>query len=317
MAWAIGFDLGGTNMRCALVSDRGDLASHRTKPTLAHRGHDAVIADIVALIREVLREGDRPVTGVGMASPGPLNPKTGVVLRTPNLRWYNVPLKDKLEQALGLPVTVDNDSQMMAYGEWWKGSAQGYSHVLCLTLGTGVGGGVLINGRIYHGYSGSAGHIGHMIVEPDGARCGCGASGCLEAYASATAIARRARERLGGRPNSAVAKYCNDLDKLTSYNVFQAASEGDALALEVFEETGYYLALALASAIPLFDPQVVVISGQAAEAGDFIFKPLRERLDDLLKLRPAVPVVPGALGDDAGIIGAAGVVFLGGRPSID
>jgi len=304
-------------MRCGLVSDQGELLVHRTRPTLAHRGPEAVIADIAALIREVLQEGGRRVAGVGMASPGPLNPKTGVVLRTPNLRWNNVPLKDKLEQALGLPTTVDNDSQMTAYGEWWKGAAQGYSHVLCLTLGTGVGGGVLINGRIYHGYSGSAGHIGHLIVEPGGARCGCGAVGCLEAYASATAIARRARERLAEGRKSVIIRCAGNLESLTSYNVYQAALDGDTLALEIFAEVGHYLALALTSAIPLFDPQVVVISGQAAEAGDFIFKPLRKRLGELLKLRPAVPVLPSTLGDDAGIIGAAGVVFLGGRPSID
>jgi glucokinase len=314
MAWAIGFDLGGTNMRCGLVSDQGEIAAHRAKATLAHRGPDAVIADTVALIREVLEEGGRPVSGVGMASPGPLNPKTGVVLRAHNLGWYGVPVKERLEQALSLQVTVDNDSQLTAYGEWWKGAAQGYSHVLCLTLGTGVGGGVLINGRIYHGYRGSAAHIGHMIVEPGGARCGCGALGCLESYASATAIARRAREAVAGSRGSIMARYG---EGLTSYNVYQAARERDAMALEVFAETGHYLALALASAIPLLDPQVVVIGGQASEAGDYIFKPLRERLDRLLKVRPPVPVAPSALGDDGGIIGAAGVMFLEGRPSID
>ncbi len=317
MAWAIGFDLGGTNMRCGLVTDQGELTVHRSRPTLAGRGADAVIADIIALIREVLQEGAKPVVGIGMASPGPLNPKTGVVLRTPNLRWYNVPLKDKMEQALRLPVTVDNDSQMTAYGEWWKGAAQGHSHVLCLTLGTGVGGGVLINGRIYHGYSGSAGHIGHLIVEPGGVRCGCGALGCLEGYASATAIARRARERLAETQNSAITKYCSDLESLTSYNVYQAACDGDTLAQEVFAEAAHYLAMALTSAIPLLDPQVVLISGQVADAGDFIFKPLREELDRLLKRRPPVPVHPSVLGEDAGVIGPAGVVFLGGRRSID
>ena len=308
--WAVGFDLGGTNMRGALVSSQGDVRARRSRKTEATRGADAIIEDIVSLIREVLAEAPKEVVGIGMAAPGPLNPEEGLIIRSPNLRWANVPLKRRLEEDLGIQTVVDNDSQMTAFGERWMGAGQGADHLLCVTLGTGVGGGIILDGRIYHGESGSAGHIGHYIIDPQGPLCGCGARGCLEAYASAPSIVRRTIEAIKrGRVTGITELAAGDLDRLTCRDVSRAAQKGDPLALNIFKETGHYLALVLASVVPILDPKLVVISGQVAQAGDLLIEPLTTRLQGLIRLRPPVPIVRGWLGDDGGLIGAAGVVF--------
>ena len=308
--WAIGFDLGGTNIRAALVSQQGEVRAWLSRPTNSPRGSDAVIQDIIALIKETLAQAPSPVIGVGIAAPGPLDPKDGVIINSPNLKWHNVPLKRMLEDALGLDVTVDNDSQMTAFGERWMGAGRGADHLALLTLGTGVGGGVIFNGRIYHGESGSAGHIGHYILNPDGPPCACGARGCLEALASGPNIVRRAREAIeSGRTTSLVETVDGDLDNLTSLMIFQAAQQGDALAIETFRDTGRYIGQALASLLPILDPKLVIISGQVALAGDLILEPARQRLAELIRIRPPVAIVQGELGDDGGIIGAAGVIF--------
>ncbi len=308
--WAVGFDLGGTNIRAALVSREGEVRVRHSRPTNSPRGSDAVIRDMVALIKETLSQAPSPVVGVGIAAPGPLDPQAGIIINSPNLKWYNVPLKRTLEDALGLAITLDNDSQMTAFGERWMGAGRGADHLALLTLGTGVGGGVIFNGRIYHGESGSAGHIGHFILDPDGPLCGCGARGCLEAFASGPNIVRRAREAIeSGRPSSLGGTVRGDLDSLTSLMIFQAAQQCDALAIETFRDTGRYIGQALAALLPILDPKLVVISGQVALAGDLILEPARQRLAELIRIRPPAPIVQGELGDDGGIIGAAGVIF--------
>ena len=309
--WAIGFDLGGTNLRVALVSAQGEVRARRSGKTKASRGIEAVIGDIICLIRETLEEADpSPILGIGVASPGPLDPKTGVIHRSPNLGWTKVPLKKRLEESLGIPTIVDNDSQMAAFGERWLGAGQGADHMVCLTLGTGVGGGVILNGQIYHGATGTAGHIGHYVIDPQGPRCGCGARGCLEAYASAPAIVQRTIHAINEGKGTRIPQLATDkLGRLTSYHIFQAAKEGDPLALDIFRETGHYLALALVSVINILDPQIVIISGQVALAGDLLLQPLRSRVKELAHLRTPVPIVQSKLGDDSGLIGAAGAVF--------
>ena len=309
-AWAVGFDLGGTNLRGALVSTDGQVQSRKSRRTLSHRGPDAVIDDITGIIEEILAEAPSKPVGIGLASPGPLDPEKGVIINSPNLRWTNIPLKDHLDSRLELTTTVDNDSQMTAFGERWQGAGQGADHLLCLTLGTGVGGGVILNGRIYHGETGSAGHVGHYIIDPLGPRCGCGAQGCLEAYASGPNIVRRTREAIeAGRLTRIPELVEGGLDQLTSLHIYNAARDGDALALDIFQETGHRIAHVLASLIPILDPQVVVISGQVALAGELLLEPVRSRLAAIICLRPPVPVVQGLLGDNGGLVGAAGVVL--------
>jgi len=310
-SWAVGFDLGGTNLRAALVSEHGKVRARYSRNTFAERGPDAVIEEIIDLIKEVLKKGHRKVASIGVAAPGPLDPGTGVIIKSPNLKWTNVPLKKCLEDNLNIPVIVDNDSQMTAFGEKWLGAGRGANNLLCLTLGTGVGGGVIFNGHIFHGETGSAGHIGHHILDPNGPKCGCGAHGCLESYVSAPNIVRRTLDAINtNRRATLIPQYVNgDLKRLTAYHIFQAARDQDPLAMEIFEETGYYIGLTLASIIPILDPKLVIISGQVAQSGDLLLKPIRSHLDRILHLRHPVPVLQAQLGDNGGLIGAAGVAF--------
>jgi len=309
--WAIGFDLGGTNLRSGLVSNSGKLMFRESCPTNSARGSDAVIQDMVAIIRDITAQSLSPIVGVGIAAPGPLDPKSGIIINSPNLNWGDLHLKAILEKELETQVTLDNDSQMTAFGERWKGVGIGCDHLVLLTLGTGVGGGVILDGRVYHGESGSAGHIGHYILDPEGPKCGCGASGCLEAYASGPNIVRRAKEAMSRGYSTSLNKLiAEDSVELTPLNIFQAAEQGDTLAIDTLSDTGWYIGQVLASLLPILDPKLIVVSGQVALAGDFILDSARRRMSELLYIRPPVPIVQGALGDDGGIIGSAGAVFL-------
>ena len=309
--WAVGFDLGGTNLRAGLVSSSGELKFRASCPTNPARGSDAVIQDMVSVIRDILSQASSSIVGVGVAAPGPLDPKSGIIINSPNLNWGDVHLKKILGKELDTEITLDNDSQMTAFGERWKGAGLGSDHLVLLTLGTGVGGGVILNGCVYRGGSGSAGHIGHYILDPEGPICGCGARGCLEAYASGPNIVRRAKEAIShGNSTSLKNILVEDRAGLTPLKIFEAAQQGDALAIDILAETGRYIGQVLASLLPILDPELIVVSGQVAFAGDFILDPARKRMAELVHIRPQVPIVQGALGDDGGIIGAAGVVFF-------
>ena len=308
--WAIGFDLGGTNLRAALVSTEGKLKYRISHPTKSNRGQYYVIRDIKNIIKELLAKSPNKVLGVGIGAPGPLDPSTGTIVNSPNLKWQNVPLKTILEKEVGIDVTVDNDSQMTAFGEHWIGAGRGANDLLLLTLGTGVGGGIIVNGSIYHGETGSAGHVGHYILDTEGPICACGARGCLEAYASGPSIVRRTLEAILNGHSSILKKIIDQGTlNITPLRIFEAAKNGDILAIDILRDTGSYIGQVLASLIPILDPKLIIFSGQVSLAGEFILNPVRERIAGLLHLRPEVPVIQGTLGDDGGIIGSAGVVF--------
>src|SRR5256886_1556164 len=230
----------------------------------------------------------REIAGVGIGSPGPLDTKTGVVLLTPNLGWTNFPLRDRLTQALGLPAALDNDANCAIFGEWWRGAARGADHVVGLTIGTGIGGGIVLRGEVYRGASDIAGEIGHMTIDSTGRLCKCGNYGCLEAYASGPAIAARAVEGIRPGADTSLPKYVNgDLSKITA----QVVDEG------------------VASIINIFNPEVVVVCGGVTLAGDRLFEPLRAEVRRRA-FKPAVEVcriVPGELTGTAGVYGAAAV----------
>jgi glucokinase len=249
---------------------------------------------------------------VGIGSPGPLNTKTGVVLLTPNLGWTNMPLRDRVSEGLGLPATLDNDANCAIYGEWWRGAARGAKYVIGLTLGTGIGGGIVIDGEIYHGVTDVAGEFGHVTIDANGRRCKCGNYGCIEAYASGPAIAERAVEGIESGVETSLAQYVQgDLSKLTAQIVYEASNDGDEWALEVVRETASLLGAAVASFLNIFNPEVVVICGGVTQAGDRLFHPLRSEV----KRRAFKPaweacrIVPGTLPGTAGVFGAA-AVFL-------
>lgn len=310
--WIAGVDIGGTNLRVGLVPfDGGEPDAVRRERTLPGRGPAHVVARVADMLHGAVGEAGRgAVAGVGVGCPGPVDRGAGIVLETPNLGWQDVPLLDLVAEATGLPVTLDNDANCAAYGEWWQGAGRGAERLIGLTLGTGIGGGIVLGGEIYHGASDAAGEVGHMSVHFEGRLCACGSRGCVEAYASGPGIAARAVEGLEGAADSSLAMIeRNGSGRLTARLVFEAAAAGDGYAAEILTETARILAVAVANLINLFNPEVIVIAGGVTAAGEHLFGPLRDEVR-----RRAFPSAVGAcrivqaeLPGTAGLIGAAGV----------
>jgi glucokinase len=319
--YVVGIDLGGTNIVVGTVAEDGsELIGLVSEPTLPEQGSDAVVARIVRLARASLAEArGKTIAGVGIGSPGPLDTARGLVLLTPNLGWTNFPLRDRITEALGLPATLDNDANCAIFGEWWRGAARGAEHVVGLTIGTGIGGGIVLWGEIYHGASDIAGEIGHMTIDSTGRRCKCGNYGCLEAYASGPAIAARAVEGVEAGADTSLPEYVRgDLRQITAQVVYEAAHDGDEYAREVVHDTAKVLGAGVANIINIFNPQVVVICGGVTLAGDQLFVPLRSEVKRRA-FKPAANacrIVPGELTGTAGVYGAAAVFMrrTWGRP---
>ncbi len=318
--WIAGVDIGGTTLSVGMVPVAGGRPrALRTRDTPAGRGGEEVLGQVCAMVRAAVDEVARAeasgaeVAGVGVAAPGSLDRARGVVLESHNLGWFGLPLCDRVQAATGLPTVVENDANCAAYGEWWQGAGRGFRSVLGITLGTGIGGGIVMDGRPFVGATGAAGEIGHMTVEYGGRRCTCGARGCLEAYASGPGIARAAAEGLGGGARSSLPELVEgDLGRITAATVHEAAVGGDAYATGVLEHAARMLAAGITSAVNLLGPDAVVVMGGVAAAGDLLFGPLAEELGRP-RFRSAVDactVVPGALPGTAGVVGAAGVFRL-------
>jgi glucokinase len=315
MRLIVGVDVGGTNVVVGTALEDGSAVHGVCKErTLAKEGPDAVVNHIAQMVERSLTEtraalGDTSleVAGVGIGAPGPLDTSSGIVLLTPNLGWRNYPLRDRVSAAVGLPATLDNDANCAVFGEWWRGAAQGAKVVVGLTIGTGIGGGIVLDGQIFHGASDIAGEIGHMSIDSTGRRCTCGNYGCLEAYASGTAIAQRAVEGVESGAASNLATYVDgDLSAVTAQVVYDAARDGDEFALEVIGDTARFLGAGVANLINIFNPDILVICGGVTAAGDRIFKPLMAEVSRRA-FRPAVErcrILPGALKDTAGVCGA-------------
>lgn len=297
----------------AVAADGSRVIGDHSQPTDAGRGPDAIVHDLVDMGQRTLATLAREapgarVLGIGAGAPGPLDTRAGVVIVAPNLRWTNMPLRDRLAEGLGLPTALDNDANCAILGEAWVGAARGGRYVIGMTIGTGIGGGIVIDGRLYHGASDCAGEIGHMTIDLDGRHCGCGNYGCLEAYASGPAIARRAVERIEhGDASSLRDMVGGDLDRITAQTVYAAAQQGDELAHEVVRDTAHYLSAGLANLLNIFNPDRVVIVGGVTQAGDRLFEPLRREVSRRA-FKPAVQaceIVPGELHGLAGVYGAA------------
>lgn len=317
--WAVGIDIGGTNVAIGCVAEDGSaLHGLRSEPTVSEAGADDVIARILASARASIAELEAAVpgaevVGVGVGAPGPLDTRRGIVLLTPNLGWKDMPLRDRMSRGLGLPAALDNDANCAVLGEAWRGAARGARHALGVTIGTGIGGGLVVNGELFHGASDSAGEIGHMTIDTEGRRCKCGNYGCLEAYASGPAIALRAVEDVEAGAASRLAEFVGgDLSRVTAQTVYEAAQHGDALALEVVSDTAKFLGAGIANLVNVFNPEVVVICGGVTMAGDGLFVPLRREVARRA-FRPAVEacrIVPGELLGTAGVYGAARAFFV-------
>jgi len=313
--YIIGVDLGGTNIVAGAMPEDGSREiAMRSEPTQPDQGADAVVDRIARMIDTVLAETiaetnakREDFAGVGIGSPGPLDRERGIVIVTPNLGWRNFPLRDEISKRVGLPASLDNDANCATLGEWWCGAAKGARHVIGITIGTGIGGGLLLDGRLFHGASDVAGEIGHTTIDSTGRRCKCGNYGCLEAYASGPAIAERAREALAGGEPSILLKLVNhDLDKITAQLVYDAAKKDDDVARQVVRETANFLGAGVANLLNIFNPDVVVIAGGVTQAGAPLFEPLRAEVRRRA-FRPAVEackIVPGTLRGSAGVVGA-------------
>jgi glucokinase len=313
--YIVGIDIGGTNLVVGTVAEDGsELVGLVSEPTLSEQGADAVMSRLGRLVKASIAQAKgKTIAGVGIGAPGPLDTKRGIVLLTPNLGWTNFPLRDRITAMTGLPAALDNDANCAIYGEWWRGAAQGARAVVGLTIGTGIGGGIVLDGKIYHGVSDSAGEIGHTTIDPSGRRCKCGNYGCLEAYASGPAIAAQAAEGVEAGVETSLARYVGgDLTKLTAQVVYEAAHDGDAFALEVVNNTAKILGAGVANMVNIFNPDVVVICGGVTLAGDKLFDPLRAEVNRRA-FKPSVRVcriVPGALTGTAGVYGAAAAFLL-------
>ena len=313
--WIVGVDLGGTNIVVGLLPvEGGEVHGLRILPTESTRGPKFVVDRIVEMaqgaIEDVLRDegGTREsVLGVGIGSPGPLDRKEGMVINTPNLGWRNFPLRDLIANQLALPAVLDNDANCATYGEWWLGAGRDADTLVGFTLGTGIGGGIVLNGEIYHGVSDVAGEIGHMTIDSTGRKCKCGNYGCLEAYASGPAIALRAVEGIeAGVETILVELVDGKLDQITAATVYEAVVQEDAYATEVMKDTAKFLGAGVANIINILNPEMVVIAGGVTRAGDHLFTPLRAevRRRAFRAAEERCRIVPGTLPGTAGLVGA-------------
>lgn len=322
----MGVDIGGTNVVVGLVpADGGRPASLRTRGTPSLGGQDAVVEHLAELVDEVVVEGldaagdpGGDVVGVGIGSPGPLDLEAGLVLDAFNLGWKDFALRDALADAVGMPAILDNDANCATWGEFWVGAGRGVESLVGITLGTGIGGGVILDGRLVHGASASAGEIGHMSIDFHGRRCKCGNYGCLEAYASGPNIAARAREGLEAGAESVLTRLVDgDVERVTAATVYEAILQGDAYAGEVMTETAKLLGAGLANVVNVLNPHMIVIVGGVTRAGHYLFNPLKAevRRRAFRTAEQACRIVPGELPETAGVIGAAGLFLesLGGR----
>lgn len=316
--WIVGVDLGGTNIVVGAVPmEGGEVRGLHSQPTQAQRGAKFVVDRMVEMVEttiaNVLREegGTREqFAGVGIGSPGPLDRASGVVINTPNLGWRNFPLRDLISNALHLPATLDNDANCATYGEWWLGAGRGVDTLVGLTLGTGIGGGIVLNGEIYHGVSDAAGEIGHMTIDSTGRKCNCGNYGCLEAYASGPAIALRAVEGIEAGVDTILGDLvAGKLESITAATVYDAVVKGDAYATEVMRDTARFLGTGIANIINILNPGMVVISGGVTRAGEHLFEPLRAevRRRAFKSAEENCRIVAAEMPDRAGLVGAAAV----------
>jgi len=313
---AIGIDVGGTNIRTALIHSSGEIKGIHKQPTRAESEIACIIGNIAEGIFQLLNDHNverEDLLGIGLGAAGFLSLDSGIIHFSPNLPTAKeVPLVNLLERLTSLPVYLENDANAAAIGEQWVGSGQGVENLLCVTLGTGVGSGFILNGKIWHGSNDLAGELGHTTLVPDGLPCKCGREGCLEAYVSATGIVTRTEIAINAGRLSPLKKYVGNREEpLTSRMVYEHASTGDRLAREIFEETGRYLAIALANVLNLLDLEMVIIGGQVSDAGNLLLRPTIhevERRAIRTKYHP-IRIVQSALGDNAGIIGAAKMAF--------
>ena len=308
--YRIGVDVGGTNVKIALVDKEGSIVYSNTTPTRAEMGYEYTISNIKQAIVDLMKEtktDNTSIEGIGFGFPGQIDCNEGVVRVSPNIPgWINVPIAKIIEKEFGIPTKVDNDVRCAALGELAFGAGKGCKNLICITVGTGIGSGLIINGKLVRGADNAAGEIGHIKLQMhDGPICGCGDCGCLEAFASGPSIVAMAQEYILGGKSTKFRELANP--EITPYVVAEAAKQGDKVAQKIFERMGEYIGIGMASVVNLLNPEKIVIGGGVADAGEILFKPLVETLKKRAMPIQAksVSVVPAQLGNAAGVIGAS------------
>lgn len=300
---ALALDLGGTNLRLAAIGEDGSIY-FRSRAATPNRSSGQDIVDVIVRLAEECRQGapaDSKIFAIAAAVPATIDKSAGVLRELPNLpALAGVALRDLLTEKLGVPAVLENDANAAAVGENWLGASKGIDDSICITLGTGVGGGLILNRSPFRGKDGTAGEIGHICVEPEGLACGCGGRGCIEQYASATAIVRMARNA--------------GLDVCSAREVSDLAVSGNAEAVNVFRQMGYYLGITLSSLINLLNPELIVVGGGVSASWELFIDHVKAEVSQRAFRQPAerVKIVRAQLGDDAGILGAARIAFVHG-----
>ena len=307
----VGVDLGGTNIAVGLVNEKGEIVAKGSTPTALPRPYQEIIADIAAETLRVIEKAGcslDEVKAIGAGVPGVCNPKTGTIVECVNLHWKEIPFMAEMKKYIDKPVYLDNDATVAGLAEAVAGVSAGIDNSVFLTLGTGVGGGIVIGGKVYSGSHNVGSELGHMIIEMDGELCNCQNRGCFERYASATAIILDGRRAMAAHPESLLSTLCGgDPAKMEAKTGFDAAKEGDEIALKVFRRYVKGLAIGIVNIINVLDPEVVVLGGGVSKAGDFLLDAVREAVKPyiLFKALPYARIEIAKLGSDAGIIGAA------------
>ncbi|GJQ59405.1 MAG: glucokinase [Candidatus Scalindua sp.] len=304
-------DVGGTNTRIAVVSSQGEIHTLIKRDTHCKGGKDEMLSFLISLFKETIKKSQLPrekISGLGIGFPGPLDAQTGVIFNPPNLPgWNNIPLRNILENEFGSPVVIENDANAAALGEWWKGVGVGTKSFVCITLGTGVGGGIILGGKLWHGASSMAGEIGHTTIVPNGIPCTCGNRGCLEAYASARGITDRTRRILSETEKNREAE-----TPLTFKDISHMVSQGDDRILPIIQETGVILGIAVANLANLLNPEMIALFGGVTSLGERLLSPMKEEVEKraFQKAREPLRIEVAKLGDNGGLLGAAKSILV-------
>ena len=309
--YRIGVDVGGTNVKIALVDLDGKIAYSNTVPTRAEMGYEAGVNNIKQAIKDIMQESNqssKTIEAIGFGLPGQIDYKEGVVKNLPNIPgWVDIPLSKIIEDEFQIPTKLDNDVRCAALGELNFGAGKGCENLICITVGTGIGSGIILNGKLVRGAANAAGEIGHIKMQMNGGPlCGCGDYGCFEAFASGPAIVTMAKEYISGGKSAKYKEMATD-GIITLYIVAQAALQGDTVSIQIFKQIGKIIGIGLASVVNLLNPEKIIIGGGVADAGEILLEPIRQTIQDRAMPIQAssVKVVPAQLANAAGVIGAS------------
>ena len=307
----IGIDLGGTNIAAGIVNEEGKIVLKESVPTLREREYSEIIKDMAMLSLKLIKDAGiniNEVKSIGIGAPGTPDNENGILVYANNLKFKNVPIRKEMQKYVDLPILIDNDANCAALAESVAGAAKGVKNSITITLGTGIGGGIVFEGKVYPGFNGAAAEVGHIVIESEGKLCTCGRRGCWEAYGSATALIEQSQKAAKENPDSLMNKLIDgDLSRMSAKTSFEAARKGDETGKKVVDQYIKYVAEGLTDLINIFTPEILVIGGGVCKEGEFLLKPLREHIarDVYSKDVQQTQIKVAMMGNDAGIIGAA------------